>query len=140
MLFRPGRAVKYYLIRTEQYCPNCSNLFVSTGHVRKKVSRYIAYLVRDIINNANKVDSEEDCTVVMVKAQKVNSTVSTLLFKKNVAFSQVMWTGMWRPQTTLLVFYLRDVTKIYGQFFHRTCGDKPACLEISGHIVVTLRG
>ena len=66
------------------------------------------FWLRSVISMAHA--SEEDCCSLRVSAHKVRKVATSLLFKRNCAVHQVLKAGMWSSQSTVLAFYLQDVT------------------------------
>ena len=92
MLLCPDKEVKQYSSRTEQYCRNCNNLFISTGQVKKKIRKNtIDFWIKVINNVAHRMAAEGDCTVIKARAHKVTVFALFLLFKKNFVVQQMIW-------------------------------------------------
>ena len=83
MLLYHIRTIRKYLSWIEQYCPACTNLFVSVIKRKKWVS------------------------------QNIISFWWWLLVSGNYAVQQVLKAGIWSSKTTFSIFYLRDVTHRY---------------------------
>ena len=84
MLLCLVKFLQHYLLRTVQYHPICSNLFVSSGKVKKKnVDKNTLFWLRTIINKANRSTSDGDCTaekaVVLLCSSERNLQSSKLL-------------------------------------------------------------
>ena len=105
------RALRKCLSWTEQFHPWIEGLFVSTGHVKKRVTcNTISFQLRSVISMARASTSEEDCRSLRVRAYEVRKVATSLLFKRNCAVHQVLKAETWSSQSTFSAFYLRDVT------------------------------
>ena len=109
MLFCPVIVVRHYLSRTEQYLLTCSNFFISVGRKKWCMTKN-SFWSWSIISETHRTASNPVCAAVKARSHGVRSIGTILLFKKNLAFQQVMRAGMWMSQTTLTSFYLREVT------------------------------
>ena len=62
LLLCRSRALRKYILQTEQFRPGIEGLFVSTGHVKKRISRNtISFWLCSVISLAHSSASEEDC-------------------------------------------------------------------------------
>ena len=66
LLLCPVREVKKYLRRTVEYCLDCRILFNSKMTSRNAIS----YWLRALFDNACRLASNSDCTVVKAKAHE----------------------------------------------------------------------
>ena len=114
-LLCPVRAVSYYLDRVAPVRPaGSSRLFLSTGRVKKEVSRNtVSFWIRHVIRRAYDQVSESDRVLSRVSVQEVRAVATSVLFKKNLSVVQVRRAAQWRSMSTFASFYLRDITHQY---------------------------
>ena len=106
--YSPVRTLWCYLKRTRHLRPECRRLFVSTGRIKKEVSKNtISFWLRETIRKAY---ASEPGVVLpsRVRAHEVRGIAPSLSFKKNFSVEQVLRAGVWSSQTTFTSYYLRD--------------------------------
>ena len=112
-LLCPVRALREYSRRTVECRPLCSRLFVSITDPKRNVSKTtISRWIRSVILFAYKSSSREDLKLAKVKAHEVRAVATSLLFKKNLALSEVMQAASWRCNSTFASHYLREIAHV----------------------------
>ena len=66
-------------------------------------------MLRAVINDAYRISSDSDCTVLKAKAHEISSIDVSLLFKKNFVVQHVMWASTRISQIISNLFYLRNI-------------------------------
>ena len=108
-LLCPVRAVRHYLARTAEHRPQCQRLFVTTGRVRKEISKNtVSFWIRKVISLAYH-NAGVAAPVPTPRARETRGLAPSLLYKKNFALHQVLRAGTWRQHSTFTRHYLRDV-------------------------------
>ena len=65
------RVMKYYLSRMEQYCMDCSHLFILMSFVKKRISKNtITLWLRTVISEVYRTSSGGDCIEVKAKSHR----------------------------------------------------------------------
>ena len=114
MLFCPIRALWRYLSRTEQYRPDCKNLFVLTTRRQRAASQdTISFWLRSVISHAYGSAFHANCKAVRATAFEIQKIGTSLLFKKNYAIQQVLKVGACLSHC----FYLRDIARRHMDTF-----------------------
>ena len=117
-LLCPVRDVRCYLARTAQHRPLCRQLFVTTGHTKKEISKNtVSFWLRRVISLAYQLSGKPLPTASPL-ARETRGIAPSLLFKKNSTVSQVLKVGMWCRHTTFTRHYLRDLSHKSLDIFH----------------------
>ena len=107
-LLCPVRGVRCYLDHTAAHGPQCEQLFVTAGRIRKEISRNtVSFWLRKMISWAYQL-SGRSVPYPPPRSRETRGIAQFLLFKKNFAVSQVLKAGTWRKHTTFMRHYLRD--------------------------------
>ena len=93
---------------TAEHRPRLARLFLSTGEVRKEISKSsISYWLRQVISRAYTLAGEP--AVPRPRARETRGLGPSLLVKRNYSVEAVLRAGTWRRHSTFSRFYLRDL-------------------------------
>ncbi|XP_068201627.1 uncharacterized protein [Palaemon carinicauda] len=110
LLLCPVRTIRKYLSRTAKLRPVVKSLFVSTGLVKKAVSKNtISFWLRQVIRRA--YENEGSTVPGTPRPHDIRGLSTSLAFGTNMAVSQILRAGTWARQSTFTAHYLKDYTR-----------------------------
>ena len=103
------------------------DLFMATGQGKMISWNMVCFWLREVISGTYKFAADTDWMFVILKGNKVRTTISSLLFKNSFAVRQVLWTVV--VTVHCCCFYLRDI-------IHNSMDMFPIGLAVSSQWVV----
>ena len=113
----PVRALKYYLSRTRDFRKGSSLLFVSfsPSHGKDICRNTVSGWVRNLLTKVHQDTPQDLLRLSNTRAHELRAVASSLAFRGNVDFEEIMQACSWRSSSTFSSFTLRDVSRIQGQ-------------------------
>ena len=111
------RALRYYLERTKEIRQSRKRLLIAykKSYLQDISKNTISGWIKKAIILAYNSSSEEQRTLVGVKAHDVRGMAASLALMKNTSIDAVLEACTWKSHTTFTRFYLKDLTRIQEQ-------------------------
>ena len=114
LLLCPVRALKHYLLRTEDLRFRSKSLFVSPRRPSRPISKNaISFFLRELISGAGSLGGDVGQPP---RAHSIRAVSTSVAFMRNWSVAKVLEAATWRSSSVFAAFYLKDIRLQFDTF------------------------